>query len=112
VCIEVGCGLGEWVVERAGRDEGHSSWVGVELRYDRAYATYLRAALAGYSVVVVCVCACVSECVRACVHACESTCEREGGVEGEGEERARERESERAREGERASERENERVCA
>ncbi len=88
VCIEVGCGLGEWVVERAGLDDGLSSWVGVELRYDRAFASYLRAALAGYAVV-----GCgggglethVRACVCACVRACESACEREREGRGEGE---------------------------
>jgi hypothetical protein len=104
VCIEVGCGLGEWVVERAGLDDGLSSWVGVELRYDRAFASYLRAALAGYAVVG---CgggfgdarACVRMCVRACVR--ERVRERERGKRGG-----------RGRiESERASERASERGC-
>ena len=103
VCIEVGCGLGEWVVERAGLDDGLSSWVGVELRYDRAFASYLRAALAGYAVVGcgggvwrrTCVRAYVRACVRARARARER--EREEGRARENRERASERASERER---------------
>jgi len=43
---------GEWLVERAGKDEGVAAWVGVEVRHDRAYATYLRATLSRRPVVV------------------------------------------------------------
>jgi len=39
-------------VERAGKDEGVAAWVGVEVRHDRAYATYLRATLSRRPVVV------------------------------------------------------------
>ena len=47
VCVEVGCGMGEWVVGRALEEEEESYWVAMEQRFDRAHTTFVRANIAG-----------------------------------------------------------------
>jgi tRNA G46 methylase TrmB len=44
--LEIGCGAGEWVAAQAAAERGVANWGALELRQDRAFATWCRAALA------------------------------------------------------------------
>lgn len=46
VCLEIGSGGGEWVVQRAQEDKD-LNWVGVEIRFERVYEIWGRGVFAG-----------------------------------------------------------------